>query len=273
MTTRWKSFSSEMTVLPRRVFDAFLFCDELDLLEARLTELDSAVYRFVLVEAPVTFQGDPKPLHFLENQERFAPWKDKIIHVTADLSAYSDHWARDHGSREAIRQGLGDLGDEDIFLLSDVDEIPVASAIADAPGHVLCMRSHPVAVNLIDPGWWSGTRACYGRQVRGSIQEIRDGRMSPDGGGPLRDALGWPLVAGWHFPWLGGPEAMRAKVRSTAHPEQIPYIDALSERIYKGRICPNNAGQPLLETVIDDSWPLYMRERRGPSVWYWPGDG
>ena len=69
----------------RRVFDAFTFSDELDLLEARLTELDSAVYRHVLVEAPVTFQGGPKPLHYLENRDRFAPWADKIIHVTADL--------------------------------------------------------------------------------------------------------------------------------------------------------------------------------------------
>ena len=71
--------------MTRRVYEAFLFCDELDLLEARLIELDSAVYRHVLVEAPVTFQGTPKPLHYLENQDRFAPWKDKIIHVVADL--------------------------------------------------------------------------------------------------------------------------------------------------------------------------------------------
>jgi beta-1,4-mannosyl-glycoprotein beta-1,4-N-acetylglucosaminyltransferase len=258
--------------MPSRVFDAFLFRDELDLLEARLIELDSVAYRFVLVEAPVTFQGDPKPLYFRENQERFAPWKDRIVHVTADLSGYSDHWSRDHGSREAIRQGLGGLGDEDIFLLSDVDEIPMASAIARAPGHVLCMRSHPVAVNLIDPGWWTGTTACYGRQVRGSIQKIRDRRMSPDGGGPLKDAVGWPLIAGWHFTWLGGPAAMREKVRSIAHPEQIGHIDAESERMYKGRVNPACAGQRLLETVIDDSWPRFMQERRGPESWYWPGE-
>ena len=55
----------------RKAWDAFLFCNELDLLEARLTELDSAVYRHVLVEAPVTFQGDPKPLWYAENKERF----------------------------------------------------------------------------------------------------------------------------------------------------------------------------------------------------------
>jgi hypothetical protein len=256
----------------RRVFDAFLFRDELDLLEARLIELGGAVYRHVLVEAPVTFQGGPKPLHFLENQERFAPWKDKIIHVLADLTGYSDHWGREHGSREAIRQGLSDLRAEDIFLLSDVDEIPMASVIADAPGHVLVMRSHPVAVNLLDPGWWSGTVARYGSQVRGSIQRIRDERMSPSAGGPLTDAWGWPLIAGWHFCWLGGPPAMRGKVRSTAHPEQIPHIDAESERMYKERVSPASAGQHLLETVIDDSWPRFMQERRGPAIWYWPGE-
>ena len=256
----------------RRVFDAFLFRDELDLLEARLIELDSVVYRHVLVEAPVTFQGGPKPLYFLENQERFAPWKDKMVHVTADLGGCGDHWSREHASREAIRYGIGDLRDEDIFLLSDVDEIPMASAVLAAPGHVLVMRSHPVAVNLIDPGWWSGTVARYGSQVHGSMQMIRAERMSPASGGPLNDAWGWPLVAGWHFSWLGGPEAMRGKVRSTAHPEQIPHIDAEAERMYKERVNPACAGQPLLETVIDASWPRYMQERRGPPIWYWPGE-
>lgn len=108
----------------RRAWDAFLFCDELDLLEARLTELDDVVDRHVLVEAPVTFQGDPKPLHYLENSGRFAPWKDKIIHVVADLGGCGDHWDREHASRAAVTQGLGDLADDDIFLLSDVDEIP-----------------------------------------------------------------------------------------------------------------------------------------------------
>jgi hypothetical protein len=254
----------------RRAFDAFLFCDELDLLEARLIELDSAVYRHVLVEAPVTFQGTPKPLHYAENRDRFAPWADKIIHVVADLDGCADHWAREHASREAIWQGLGELGGDDIFLLSDADEIPRAGVLQDAPGHVLAMRSHPVAVNLLDSGWWTGTMACLGRPSC-TMQQFRDKRMSAETR-PLGDAWGWVRAAGWHFVWLGGPDAMRAKVRSFAHPEQAPFVDAGAEELYRRRLTPSHAPDlPLLQVVIDESFPRFMQERRGPAAWYWPG--
>ena len=135
----------------------------LDLLEARLIELDDAVYRHVLVEAPVTFQGNPKPLHYLENQDRFAPWKDKIIQVTADLSGCADIQAREHEMRSAILQGLTGIEQDDIFLISDADEIPQADVIQASPGHALMMRHHPMAVNLIEPGFWIGTLATTGK--------------------------------------------------------------------------------------------------------------
>src|SRR5215469_3785074 len=165
-------------VAPRRVFDAFLFCDELDLLEARLIELNSAVWRHVLVEAPVTFQGNAKPLFFAENRERFAPWKDKIVHVVADLDGHQGHWAREHASREAIWQGLDGLRGDDIFMLSDVDEIPRADACQAAPGHTITVRSHAVAVNLLDPHWWAGPVATIGHPP-GTMQEFREQRSSP----------------------------------------------------------------------------------------------
>ena len=45
-----------------------MFRDELDMLECRLRELEDVVYRHVLVEAPVTHRGDPKPLYYAENR-------------------------------------------------------------------------------------------------------------------------------------------------------------------------------------------------------------
>lgn len=244
------------------MFDAFLFCDELDLLECRLIELDQAVYRHVLVESPITFQGRPKPLYFAENKERFAPWADKIIHVVADLEDYLDHWAREHASREALWCGLDDFGGDDILLLSDADEIPRAKACQEAVGRSLLMRNHVLAVNLLSPGWWGGTVAVSGPS-RPSMQEVRDRKHStiqaviPD--------------AGWHFPWLGGPDAIRAKVGSFSHPEMAETVNANAERLYANRQNPGSGGKHLILTAIDSSWPQYMQEKRGPSVWYWSG--
>jgi len=253
--------------LERRVFDAFIFCDELDLLEARLIELNDAVYRHVLVEAPVTFQGTSKPLYYLENQERFAPWKDKIVHVIADLNGLRDHWAREDASREAVKQGLGELGDNDILLLSDADEIPNPVFIQHAPGHLMFMRHHVMAVNLLDVGWWAGTAGMLGRSAFTSVQRFRN-RQAGENRPFLANASGFPVITGWHFSWLGGAEGMQAKVHSFSHPEYAENIDAHASLIYRDKVNPTT-GERLVETVIDDTWPRYMQERRGPANWYW----
>ena len=58
-----------------RVYDTFIFYNELDLLEIRLRELYDHVDVFVLVESNLTLTNHPKPYIFEESQERFRPWK------------------------------------------------------------------------------------------------------------------------------------------------------------------------------------------------------
>ena len=63
-----------------KVFDVFLFFNELDLLEIRLNMLYPFVDHFVINEATQTFFGSDKPFYYLENKERFKKFEDKIIH-------------------------------------------------------------------------------------------------------------------------------------------------------------------------------------------------
>lgn len=57
---------------PRRVFDAIIFSNELDLVEIRWNELKPYVTKFVIIESNSTFTGIPKPLYFASNHDRFA---------------------------------------------------------------------------------------------------------------------------------------------------------------------------------------------------------
>ena len=253
----------------RRVFDSFLFGGELDLLECRLTELYDAVHRFVIAEAPLTHQGNPKPLTYLENRERFAPWQDKITYVKADLSHCRSTEERENTQRESIRLGLGEMRGDDIFLLSDLDEIPRADVLQQAPGHSLLMRNHVLAVNLMDANWWDGSVAVDGYPA-GSLQELRDSRRLPAPAETkwLLNSGGFPAVAGWHFTWLGGPDAMRAKAHAFLHPEMAPLVDEHAERLWKEKVSLST-GNYLVETVIDETWPVYMQQHKGPASWYW----
>src|SRR5215831_14334612 len=105
-------------------YDCFPFFNELDILEIRLHELYRDVDTFVLVEAPWTHQGDPKPLFFEENKRRFKRFLPQIRHVVVpDQPKTDDPWVRERYQRECIRLGLADVRSGDLVIVSDADEI------------------------------------------------------------------------------------------------------------------------------------------------------
>ena len=53
-------------------------------MQIRLNELYNAVDFFVITECAVTHQNAPKPLFYAENAQRFARFRDKVIHVALD---------------------------------------------------------------------------------------------------------------------------------------------------------------------------------------------
>ena len=122
-----------------RIWDVFMYRDEVDMLECRLRELDGKVHRHVLVESRTTHRGDPKPLHYMENRERFAPWADRIVHIVADVPASPDPWAREHAQRDAARLALRDADPDDMVLIADVDEIPSAAALDARPDRAVTL--------------------------------------------------------------------------------------------------------------------------------------
>jgi beta-1,4-mannosyl-glycoprotein beta-1,4-N-acetylglucosaminyltransferase len=71
------------------LIDCFLFYNELDMLLYRLSVLDKHVDAFILVESAHTFIGNPKPLFYAENREKFAAFSEKIIHVVVEDSPYT----------------------------------------------------------------------------------------------------------------------------------------------------------------------------------------
>ena len=66
----------------RKVFDVFPINTEIDVLMVRLHELNSTVDRFVILEAPYTFSGLSKPLHFKNAEPPPTP-----VRVTEALQA------------------------------------------------------------------------------------------------------------------------------------------------------------------------------------------
>lgn len=247
------------------VYDTFMFRNEFDVLQMRLEELDPIVDWFVLVEAPLTFMGEPKPLHFQERRDRVARWLPKIRHVIADDLDAPPGWGREHGTREYCGRGLWDAKPDDLVLHGDVDEIPSHAAIHTAldlrTPVAFEQRMFQYAVDWFDPERWRGT-------IAGAYSKL-DGFQAWRG---ARNSLSWIAGGGMHFTKLGSVQDQMEHVRTG--PDYASSLnDGSFEHIRSGVAVREGwhcGQQKLIPVDVDDSYPAFIRERRCPDNWFRP---
>ncbi|CAH9090617.1 unnamed protein product [Cuscuta europaea] len=113
---------------PRRVFDAVLFSNEVDMLSIRWQELYPYITRFVLLESNSTFTSLPKPHVFAMNRARFSFVEPRLSYATVGgrFRKGENPFIEEAYQRVALDQLLRIAGieDDDLLIMSDVDEIP-----------------------------------------------------------------------------------------------------------------------------------------------------
>ena len=241
-----------------KIYDCFMFFNEIELLKIRLAELYDVVDYFVLVESAETQRGTEKPFIFAENRELFAPYLSKIIYIGVnERHPEMGLWERENYQRNCIARGLKGCHKNDIILISDLDEIPRHTIIPEIV-NFLSKRGH-VAVQLQQEiyfyqlnrqtvthetwggGWWHGTiGTTYMHVARRGPQYFRNRRGY------------WPSIdhGGWHFTWMGGKEKIRAKMESVVEGRDDASKvtdEELQKSIDKHPIVP-----------IDNTFPTYV---------------
>jgi len=196
--------------------DAFMFYNELAVLELRLMVLDKYVDRFVLVESELTHAGGSKELFFEKNKERYAKWAHKIEHVivtAAESPRDSNPWSREKHQRDCIRRGLDTVPDSAIVMVSDVDEIPNLTVV---PWEKL---EHPISSvhmwmfyysfdYILETEPWFGTVITTSELLKKyGPNDLRDNRWK------------FPAFhcAGWHLSSFGDGEHVANKLNTFAH--------------------------------------------------------
>lgn len=250
------------------IWDCFLYSGEADMLECRLTEMDPLDCKFIIAESDITFQGTPKPLSFIDDQRRFAPWLDRIIYLVAALPEADeiyDPWVREYAQRnQLLEAALGCAEREDLIIFGDVDEIP-KGRVPFTPGTVLGMRHHQFAADWLSPVPW-----------RGSVITSPLG-LKPEYGRWLRDRRWtWPVVpdAGWHLSWLGGMEEAKKKAHSFSHAEFTAKVCKWLDEGHcygDGMVWDDNQELTIrqLRTIpaIADL-PRWIHDRKCPESWF-----
>ncbi len=255
------------------IWDCFMLDRELDMLELRLHTLGPVVDKVVLVEGGQTFQGQPKPFHYHDHRQRFAPilaqYGCELIHVPIKMFPMTTNpWEIEHFQRNAILRGLKDAEPDDLILVSDVDELPhpqVVQAVAVSLEHRLLPHDAVVAcqqklysftLNWLHTRPWYGTRMLKRRSLdmpqalRSTITPRPNERVLTD--------------AGWSFSWFGGSQAVRDKAQAFSHAEvnRPEYLsDANIERsIQQGVSLVEGDGNSYVFVDVDETYPQYIRD-------------
>ncbi len=218
--------------------DSFPFFDEFDLLEVRLTVLDPIVDRFVIVEGTRTFSGKPKPLRLPEMKDRYAKWWHKIVYIeVSDWPDTDNAWILENHQRNALARGWRDLADEDVVIVSDLDEIPNPGTVVryrDMKGVKWLVqrdfRNFVNALNVKSPMWGGGPRmTTYGEFKRlGELGKFKYTKYGPrevnEGATAVKMRRMRDVIAiqngGWHLSFLGGIDAIVRKIQSYSHQER-----------------------------------------------------
>lgn len=205
------------------IYDCTIIHNELDLLRFRMDVLSGVADKFVVVESDTTHSGKPKPTH-LHGLD------DRVIPITVTDMPAGDSWTRIAHQRQAIMRGLSGASDDDVVLMSDIDEIPDPKVVANwkpgsGPNRLQQLFGYYWA-NCVG-GHWYGTRILTAGDMRriGSVEAVRHGE--------------YPIIddAGWHFSYLGGPRQVREKLASFTHtdldippfndPKHIEFVSSL----------------------------------------------
>ena len=252
------------------IFDCFQYFNEEHIVDLRLNILDEFVDKFVIVESTLNHQGKNKKLHFDIN--KFSKFKDKINYIIVDDTPENYRIPHEGGEslveqhqRNSIARGLKNALDDDIIILSDVDEIPDLHKLSQFNKKnyaVFSQKMFMYKINLLnlEENNWHGSKICTKKNFK-SPQWLRDRRFTRRGF--LRKFLFRTQFienGGWHFSFLKSPADIVKKLNSYAHSEFSIFGDPdfIKENIEKRKffIDPN---RELIKVPINEMFPNYIR--------------
>jgi beta-1,4-mannosyl-glycoprotein beta-1,4-N-acetylglucosaminyltransferase len=215
-------------------------------LDLRLNILDPYVDYFVIVESNFTHKGDKRELKF--NHEKFNKFKKKIIYLIYDekpkeIEPINDEDSeyelsrkfilnaayRENGQRNFITRGLSNAEDDDLILVSDVDEIPNLENIdlKKINQRIILFKQNMFyyKFNLKLPNLeWYGTKGCKKKYLKSPqwLRNIKDKKYPfyrVDTYFSEKKYINLRFInnGGWHFSNIKTANEIRYKLKSYLH--------------------------------------------------------
>ncbi len=219
----------------------------------RMAILEPVVDYFVVVESMWTHQGQPRE-RTLGDGAWFPQVRSFYINARSEPA-----------QREAIAYCAGEFNDDDLVILSDVDEIPSREAVS-AMEYVDMPKTCNLDLHLYRLNWKRPENCSL---IMSTIKQLRE-----LGGEKLRGMRGVPpsigvQPSGWHLSYFGGTEAIQKKLKSFCHPEfnKPEFLDEeWLDKCQNEGIALLKCGTPLEKSTATD-FPQYFLDA-APKGWW-----
>ena len=251
-----------------KIFDCFMYFDEDLILDLRLNILDKYVDNFVIVESIYNHKGEKIKLNF--NIKNFKKFKKKIIYLVHNQipkeiktikKNESDHEKnskyimnaiyRENSQRNFIFKGLSKANDNDIILISDVDEIPNLEKVdfKKLKNKLIFFNQEMFyyKFNLKLPNLkWIGTKSCKKKYLKNPqwLRNVKDKKYPFYRLDTLFSDKKFSNIkiiknGGWHFTNIKTAQQIRHKLKSYLHHREFevkPITKNQIEKLIKNRI-------------------------------------
>ena len=245
-----------------KVYDCFMFFDENLVLELRLNLLDKYVDYFVIVESNYNHKGEVKKLNF--DIKKFKKFEQKIIYIIydqqpSDLYKFEKEdtkhdidskyifnaYKRENAQRNLISQGLKNASQDDLIIISDVDEIPNLEKINfnKIKNEILIFRQDMFyyKFNLkLSNFKWTGSKACKMKKLISPqwLRSIKDKkfafyRFDTFFSSTKYRNLKFIEDGGWHYTNMKNAKEIEHKLRSYLHHQEFEANHINLEQIEK----------------------------------------
>jgi len=258
------------------IYDCFQFFNEEHILDLRFNVLDEYVNFFVIVESTTDHQGNPKKLNF--DIKKFNKFNKKIIYIVVDDTEEAikkphiggESLVEQH-QRNSLLRGLKNCHDNDLVILSDVDEIPDLNKLNlfnKKKYAVFSQKMFNYKINLLNEteSDWHGSKICLKKNLK-SPQWLRNLKFKKYPFWRIDKPRNLQIIenGGWHFAYLQSTENISKKIKSFAHGEfnkpNFSDQEKIEEKIKMGKdIFDRNISYRKVE--VDSSFPKYIIENK-----------
>ncbi len=258
------------------IYDCFQYFNEEHIADLRFNVLDKFVDFFVVVESNCNHQGKPKKLSF--DIKKYKKFDKKIIYIPVEDTPENikkphvggESLVEQH-QRNSITKGLKNCHDNDLVILSDVDEIPDLNKlnVFDKNKYaVFSQKMFMYKINLLNlkENNWHGSKICLKKNLK-SPQWLRNLKFKKYPFWRIDKIKNIQIIdnGGWHFAFLQSPENISNKIKSFSHGEfnkdHSSKKENIRSKIEQGKDIFDR-GFKLRKVEIDNTFPKYILENK-----------